>query len=191
MELARHGISPEYLEARYADDRLRQPSFNGRAVLVAVAARVGKARLIDNRDLGTRGRPAEQGEDAEADAEIKIHRATITGCDADYVGSITIDPELMSSADLLVNEQVHVWDIDNGSRFVTYVIEGPRLANDAGQRRCRPPRMRRPQDHRRLVRRLDERDLETYSPIVVHVDDENEIHRVDSHPEVLLSEEEA
>ena len=41
----------------------------------------------------------------------KIHRATVTGCDVDYVGSITVDPELMASADLLPNEQVHVWDI--------------------------------------------------------------------------------
>ena len=54
----------------------------------------------------------------------KIHRATITDCDVDYVGSITLDPVLMRQADLLVNEQVHVWDIDNGSRFVTYVIDG-------------------------------------------------------------------
>ena len=52
----------------------------------------------------------------------KIHRATVTGCDPDYVGSITLDPELMRQADLLVNEQVHVWDIDNGARFVTYAI---------------------------------------------------------------------
>ena len=54
----------------------------------------------------------------------KIHRAAVTGCDPDYVGSITLDPELMRSADLLANEQVHVWDIENGARFVTYVIEG-------------------------------------------------------------------
>src|SRR5919198_3027346 len=54
----------------------------------------------------------------------KLHRATVTGCDPDYVGSITLDPELMRQADMLVNEQVHVWDIDNGSRFVTYAIEG-------------------------------------------------------------------
>ena len=54
----------------------------------------------------------------------KIHRASVTACDADYVGSISIDPELMRAADLLPNEQVHVWDIDNGARFVTYAIEG-------------------------------------------------------------------
>ena len=56
----------------------------------------------------------------------KIHRATVTDCDVDYVGSITVDTELMASADLIPNEQVHVWDIDNGARFVTYVIEGER-----------------------------------------------------------------
>ena len=49
----------------------------------------------------------------------KIHRATVTGCDVDYVGSITIDPELMQAADLLPHEQVHVWDVDNASRFVS------------------------------------------------------------------------
>src|SRR6266545_2096309 len=54
----------------------------------------------------------------------KIHRATVTGCDPDYVGSLTLDPELMRSADLIPNEQVHVWDIENGARFVTYAIEG-------------------------------------------------------------------
>src|SRR3954470_14976906 len=54
----------------------------------------------------------------------KIHRATVTDCDVDYIGSITIDTELMAGADLITNEQVHVWDVDNGSRFVTYVIDG-------------------------------------------------------------------
>src|SRR5947199_4667415 len=54
----------------------------------------------------------------------KIHRATVTDCDVDYIGSITIDTELMAAADLITNEQVHVWDIDNGARFVTYVIDG-------------------------------------------------------------------
>src|ERR1044072_3556480 len=54
----------------------------------------------------------------------KIHRATVTDCDVDYVGSITIDTELMASADLITNEQVHVWDIDNGARSLTYVPDG-------------------------------------------------------------------
>ena len=54
----------------------------------------------------------------------KIHRATVTGADIDYEGSITLDPHLMKSADILPHEQVHVLDIDNGKRFETYAIEG-------------------------------------------------------------------
>ena len=54
----------------------------------------------------------------------KIHRATITQCDPDYVGSITIDADLLRAADIRPNEAVHVLDIDNGARFETYVIRG-------------------------------------------------------------------
>ena len=54
----------------------------------------------------------------------KIHRATVTGADLDYVGSITIDADLMWAADLLPNEHVHVLDVSNGARLETYVIPG-------------------------------------------------------------------
>ena len=117
----------------------------------------------------------------------KIHRATVTDCDVDYVGSITLDPALMRQADMLVNEQVHVWDIDNGARFVTYAIEG-----DAGsgtvQVNGAAARLVRPGD-RVIVASFgayDERDLERHSPVVVHVDDDNEVVAVDSDPSVLL-----
>jgi aspartate 1-decarboxylase len=56
----------------------------------------------------------------------KIHRATVTQADLHYVGSLTIDQDLMDAADLLPGEQVHVVDIDNGVRLETYVIAGPR-----------------------------------------------------------------
>ena len=56
----------------------------------------------------------------------KIHRATVTGSDLHYVGSVTIDAALMEQADLLPGEHVHVLDVDNGARFETYVIEGER-----------------------------------------------------------------
>ena len=56
----------------------------------------------------------------------KIHRATVTDADLNYVGSITIDRGLMEAADLLEYEQVHVVNINNGARFETYVIEGER-----------------------------------------------------------------
>lgn len=117
----------------------------------------------------------------------KIHRATVTGCDVDYVGSITIDPELMERADLIPNEQVHVWDVDNGSRFVTYVIPG-----DPGSRTMQvngaAARLTRA-GHRIIVGSFgayDERDLEGYAPVVVHVDDRNEVREVDCRPGVLL-----
>jgi aspartate 1-decarboxylase len=56
----------------------------------------------------------------------KIHRATVTGSDLHYVGSITIDPDLLDAADILEHEQVHVVDVDNGARFETYTIAGER-----------------------------------------------------------------
>jgi aspartate 1-decarboxylase len=56
----------------------------------------------------------------------KIHRATITQCDLNYVGSLTIDADLMDAADLLSGELIHLVDINNGERLETYVIEGPR-----------------------------------------------------------------
>jgi aspartate 1-decarboxylase len=54
----------------------------------------------------------------------KIHRATVTFANADYVGSITIDADLLRAVDIRPNEAVHVLDIDNGARFETYVIRG-------------------------------------------------------------------
>lgn len=55
----------------------------------------------------------------------KIHRATVTEANVDYIGSITIDTDLMMAADILPYEKVHVVDIDNGARLETYAIEGP------------------------------------------------------------------
>ena len=54
----------------------------------------------------------------------KIHRATVTDANLHYEGSITIDTNLMKMANLLPYEQVHVWDITNGKRLITYVLEG-------------------------------------------------------------------
>lgn len=56
----------------------------------------------------------------------KIHRATVTQADLHYVGSVTIDEDLMDAADLLAGEQVHIVDITNGARLETYVIAGER-----------------------------------------------------------------
>jgi aspartate 1-decarboxylase len=117
----------------------------------------------------------------------KIHRATVTGCDPDYVGSITLDPELMRSADLIPNEQVHVWDIENGARFVTYAIAGE---SGSGTAQVNGAAARLVSQGDRIIvasfGAYDETDLDSYAPIVVHVDDRNRIARVDSQPEVLL-----
>jgi aspartate 1-decarboxylase len=117
----------------------------------------------------------------------KIHRATVTDCDPDYVGSITVDPELMASADLIPNEQVHVWDIDNGARFVTYVIEGEPGSGDMQVNGAAAHLVQR--GHKVIVASFGayaEHDLEAYSPLVVHVDAANRVVRVDSNPDVLL-----
>jgi aspartate 1-decarboxylase len=62
----------------------------------------------------------------------KIHRATVSEADLDYVGSVTIDRALMEAADLLEGEQVHVVDVTNGARLETYAIAGPRGSGTIG-----------------------------------------------------------
>jgi aspartate 1-decarboxylase len=118
----------------------------------------------------------------------KIHRATITDCDVDYIGSITIDADLMRQADLLPNEQVHVWDIENGARLVTYAIEGPA---GSGQMQLNGAAARLVSVGDKIIvasyGSYSDVDLEAYSPIVVHVDDANAMVGVDSNPEVLLA----
>jgi aspartate 1-decarboxylase len=117
----------------------------------------------------------------------KVHRATVTGADPDYVGSITLDPELMRQADLLANEQVHVWDIDNGARFVTYAIEGEPGSGTVQVNGAAALLVSL--GDKVIVASFaayDDEELERHSPVVVHVDDQNAIERVDSDPGVLL-----
>ncbi|GGM04783.1 aspartate 1-decarboxylase [Deinococcus aerophilus] len=56
----------------------------------------------------------------------KIHRATVTQADLDYVGSVTVDQDLLDAADILVNERVDIWNVTNGNRLHTYALSGPR-----------------------------------------------------------------
>jgi aspartate 1-decarboxylase len=56
----------------------------------------------------------------------KIHRATVTATNVDYEGSLTVDADLLDAADILPYEQIHVWDVSNGARLVTYALPGPR-----------------------------------------------------------------
>lgn len=62
--------------------------------------------------------------------KCKIHRATVTAHDLDYEGSLTVDPDLMERAGLTVHEKIAVWNVSNGHRFETYVIEGERGSGD-------------------------------------------------------------
>jgi aspartate 1-decarboxylase len=116
----------------------------------------------------------------------KIHRATVTACDPDYVGSVSIDPELMRQADLLPSEQVHVWDIANGARMVTYAIEG-----EPGEIKVNGAAARLVSRGDRVIivsyAGYDATELDAYAPVVVHVDDDNRMVRVDSSPEILLN----
>ncbi len=102
----------------------------------------------------------------------KIHRATVTGADIAYVGSITLDVELMRLADIRENEQVHVLDIDNGARFETYAIPGAPgdvVLNGAAARLVQP-------GDRVIVityAAYEPQEVAVHEPRVVHVDDDN------------------
>ena len=117
----------------------------------------------------------------------KIHRATVTACDLHYVGSITLDADLMSSADLLPGELVHVLDVDNGSRFETYVIEG---APGSGEVCLNGAAARLVHQRDRVIvvsyGVYDEVEVESHEPRVVHVDERNAIVRVDADPAFLV-----
>lgn len=108
----------------------------------------------------------------------KIHRATVTDADLNYVGSITIDRDLMEAADLLEYEQVHVVNINNGARLETYVIPGEPGRGDV----CLNGAAARLGQRGDLVivisyAQYDEAELERYEPRLVLVDGANRIVR--------------
>ena len=118
----------------------------------------------------------------------KIHRATLTGSDLNYVGSITVDPDLLEAADIREHEQVQVLDIDNGARFETYTIYGKRGSGDM-QVNGAAARLVHTGDKVIVVSyaEYEEAELETYEPRVVHVDAANGIVTVDSAASDLAS----
>jgi aspartate 1-decarboxylase len=104
----------------------------------------------------------------------KIHRATVTGAELDYVGSISLDTHLMELADIREHEQVAVLDIDNGARFETYAIagaEGEVCLNGAAARLVQPG------DKVIVLTYADYEDaeLDGFEPRVVHVDARNQV----------------
>ena len=118
----------------------------------------------------------------------KIHRATLTGSDLNYVGSITVDADLLDAADIREHEMVHVLDIDNGARFETYTIAGRRGSGDM-QVNGAAARLVHTGDKVIVVSyaEYDEAELESYEPKVVHVNTDNDIVTVDDAVTELLS----
>lgn len=110
----------------------------------------------------------------------KIHRATITDSDLHYVGSITVDPDLLEAADIRVHEQVAVVDVDNGARFETYTIAGHRGSGEVKVNGA-AARLVHAGDTVILISYglYDSRELATYEPLVVHVDRANRIVAID------------
>ena len=107
----------------------------------------------------------------------KIHRATVTGADIEYEGSITLDPTLMEAADITEFEQVHVVDITNGSRLVTYAIKGEPgdvILNGAAARLVTTG------DLVIILTYTDLREYElpSYEPKLVFVDSQNKIANI-------------
>jgi aspartate 1-decarboxylase len=109
----------------------------------------------------------------------KIHRAVVTDANLHYVGSITIDPDLLEAADILEHEQVAVVDIDNGARFETYTIAGRRGSGDMCLNGA-AARLVSPGDRVIVISyaEYDEAELRDHQPLVVHVDPAN--HRIDA-----------
>ena len=118
----------------------------------------------------------------------KIHRTTVTDCDLHYVGSITVDPDLLEAADILEFEQVAIVDVDNGARFETYTIAGERGSGEI-QINGAAARLVHVGDTVIVVSyaQYDERELDSYEAKVVHVNAENEIVTVDDAVAELLS----
>jgi len=110
----------------------------------------------------------------------KIHRATVTDSDLHYVGSLTIDPDLLDEAEILEFEQVAVVDVDNGARLETYTIAGRR---GSGEMKVNGAAARLVHEGDTIIvisyAGYDPEELEHYNPRVVHVDAHNRILQVD------------
>lgn len=113
----------------------------------------------------------------------KIHRATVTQADLHYVGSVTIDADLLDAADLLPNEQVAIVDISNGARLETYTIAGPRGSGIIGINGA-AARLVAPGDLIIIISyaQLTDAEARAHQPLVVHVDAMNHIVHVGNDP---------
>lgn len=113
----------------------------------------------------------------------KIHRATVTEANPDYVGSITIDSDLLVAADLVVGEQVHVVSVDSGARLVTYAIAGAPGSGTIAMNGA-AARLIHPGDTVIIIAyaQLTPEEMATHEPRVVHVDKANRIVSLGADP---------
>jgi aspartate 1-decarboxylase len=115
----------------------------------------------------------------------KIHRATVTAANLNYEGSLTVDPALLEAADILPYEQIHVWDVSNGARLVTYALPGTRgsgevCVNGAGAHLIKPGDLV-------IVATytvMSGRKARKYEPTIVFVDGANRMRDADD-PELV------
>lgn len=113
----------------------------------------------------------------------KIHRATVTQADLHYVGSVTVDADLLDAADLLPGELVHIVDLTNGARLETYLIEGERGSGVLGINGA-AAHLVHPGDLVILISyaQVDDAEARALRPRVVHVDADNRIVAVGADP---------
>jgi len=113
----------------------------------------------------------------------KIHRATVTQADLHYVGSVTVDQNLMEAADLLAGERVAIVDVTNGARLETYVIPGVRGSGVIGINGA-AAHLVHPGDLVILISyaQMDDETARQYVPSVVHVDADNRVIELGSDP---------
>jgi len=106
----------------------------------------------------------------------KIHRATVTNTALNYEGSLTIDRALMDAAGIVPYEQIHVLNINNGERFITYAIEG-KMDSGIIQVNGSAARLSQKDDIIIILTycQLENSEIESFKPIVVHVDEKNQI----------------
>jgi aspartate 1-decarboxylase len=109
----------------------------------------------------------------------KLHRATVTRADLDYVGSVTIDRDLMDAADLLPHERVQVLDVTNGARLETYVLEGERGSGEIGINGA-AAHLVHPGDLVLIVSfaEFEEDEARAWKPTVVLIGEGNRVERV-------------
>lgn len=113
----------------------------------------------------------------------KIHRATVTGADLNYVGSVTVDPDLLEAADILPGEAVDMVDINNGSRLTTYTIEGVRGTGELTINGA-AARLVEQGDLVILIAysQIDDSEAREFKPSVVFVDENNRPIEVGANP---------